>query len=227
MGDPVVKLTLLGNGSVGKSSIIARFVADGFEKQYKQTVGLDFFEKKLHFPRDQRVVLEVWDIGGQNMTSKMLDKYLFGANLIFLCYDVTDAKSFADLDDWLRVVPTLDRSKRCVYLVGNKIDLRHLRVVSLEAHNAFVSKHKLHGGFLLSAQSGDNVLRSVHQIAARAIGVELSEYELQFYDAPVVATVVNTVDHRTTVADAIEAEDLRLEEAKRRKKAKRASCRVM
>ncbi|EQC37594.1 hypothetical protein SDRG_05190 [Saprolegnia diclina VS20] len=226
MGDPVVKLTLLGNGSVGKSSIIARFVADGFEKQYMQTVGLDFFEKKLQFPRDQRVVLEVWDIGGQNMTSKMLDKYLFGATVIFLCYDVTDAKSFADLDDWLHVVPT--SSKRlCVYLVGNKIDLRHLRVVSLDAHNAFVKKHALHGGFLLSAQSGDNVLRSVHQIAARAIGVELSEYELQFYDAPVVATVVDTADHRTAIADAIEAEDLRLEEAKQKKRAKRANCAIM
>ena len=43
--DPVVKLILLGNGSVGKTSIISRFTDDGFAKVYKQTVGLDFFEK--------------------------------------------------------------------------------------------------------------------------------------------------------------------------------------
>lgn len=45
--DPTCKLILLGNGSVGKSAIIERFVADGFDRVYKQTVGLDFFEKKL------------------------------------------------------------------------------------------------------------------------------------------------------------------------------------
>jgi GTPase SAR1 family protein len=54
-----IKLILLGNGSVGKSSLIARFVDNGFARVYKQTIGLDFYEKKVLFPRDQRVILQV------------------------------------------------------------------------------------------------------------------------------------------------------------------------
>ncbi|OQR86234.1 Rab28 family GTPase [Achlya hypogyna] len=233
-GDPVCKLILVGNGSVGKSSIIARFVDDGFEKQYKQTIGLDFYEKKLLLPRDGRVVLEVWDIGGQNINSKMLTKYIYGADVVFLCYDVTDAKSFADADDWRRLVAATDSAidvssrkpkKRFVYAVGNKIDLVHLRAVSEAQHQAFVVAHQLAGGFLLSAHNGDNVLRAVYQIAGRAVGLELTEFELQFYDAPVKATVAAVHDdHRTAMADEIEAEDRRLEMAKARKK---HGCRLM
>ena len=57
--DPVCKLILLGNGSAGKSSIIARFTDDGFGRVYKQTVGLDFFEKLLPLQGDRRVKLEL------------------------------------------------------------------------------------------------------------------------------------------------------------------------
>lgn len=57
--DPECKLILLGNGSVGKSSIICRFVDDGFTRVYKQTVGLDFFEKRLNLRGDKRVLLQV------------------------------------------------------------------------------------------------------------------------------------------------------------------------
>ena len=70
--DPVCKLILIGNGSVGKSSIIARFTDDGFGRVYKQTVGLDFFEKLLQIRGDRRVRLQVWDIGGQSIGSKMI-----------------------------------------------------------------------------------------------------------------------------------------------------------
>ncbi|RHY32981.1 hypothetical protein DYB32_002001 [Aphanomyces invadans] len=229
-GDPVCKLILLGNGSVGKSSIINRFVDDGFAKQYKQTIGLDFFVKKIQLPHDRRVILEVWDIGGQNISSKMLDKYVFGTDIVFVCYDVTDPKSFADAEDWCALVvkaatsaeDKLSKKKssrnQLVYLVGNKIDLVGLRAVTVAQHDAFVSKHKLTGSFLLSAHSGDNVLRTVHLIAARAVGVELSEFDLQFYDTPVTAHALapsaGDNDPRTVDADAIEQEDLRLEAQK-------------
>ena len=67
--DPVVKLILLGNGSVGKTSIIARFTEDGFTKVYKQTVGLDFFEKLVTLRGEKRARLQIWDIGGQSIGS--------------------------------------------------------------------------------------------------------------------------------------------------------------
>ena len=57
--DPQCKVCLLGNGSVGKSSIIARFVDDGFQRMYQQTIGVDFFEKRLALRGDKGVKLQV------------------------------------------------------------------------------------------------------------------------------------------------------------------------
>ena len=89
---PTVKILLLGNGSVGKSSIIQRLVDDGFSKQYLQTVGCDFFERRVTLKGDNTVMMQVWDIGGQSIASKMFTTYLHGAAIVMYCYDVTDAQ---------------------------------------------------------------------------------------------------------------------------------------
>lgn len=225
-GDPAIKLVLLGNGSVGKSSLIARFVDDGFTPVYKQTVGLDFYEKKLQFPRDQRLVLQVWDIGGQTINSKMIGKYLFGVHVALVCYDVTDAQSFSDAEDWLRVArsysathsSTTGERPMQIYLVGNKIDLIAHRVVPKDKHDAFIRKQQLPGGFLVSAQNGDNVLKTVYRISAAAAKIQVSDFELSFCDKVVRVSVpaIGSGDDegRTAMADEIEAED-RAHEAKK------------
>ena len=100
----VCKLILLGNGSVGKSSILKRFESDGFSRMYKQTVGLDFCEKRIILEGDKSVMVRVSDIGGQSVGSSMITSYIFGADVLFLVYDVTDAASFTGLDDWLGFV---------------------------------------------------------------------------------------------------------------------------
>ena len=109
--------------------------------RYKQTVGLDFFEKQIAL-RSRGVTLQVWDIGGQQLSSKMLPKYIYGANVVFLCYDVTDPQSFSDVDDWLGLVKrtfvTAGKPLPNMYLVGNKIDLLHLRKVREKVHDRCV-----------------------------------------------------------------------------------------
>lgn len=109
--------------------------------RYKQTVGLDFFEKNIQL-RSRAVTLQVWDIGGQQLSSKMLPKYIYGANVVFLCYDVTDPQSFQDVDDWLglvrRTFATAGKALPTTYLVGNKIDLLHLRKIRETVHDRCV-----------------------------------------------------------------------------------------
>lgn len=63
-------------------------------------MGCDFFEKRLVLRGDTAVKLQVWDIGGQSISSKMISKYILGSQIIFLCYDITDPQSFADLVGW-------------------------------------------------------------------------------------------------------------------------------
>ena len=86
-----------------QTSIIQRFQDDGFKKLYKQTVGCDFFEKTMDF-RGKTVKTQIWDIGGQSLSSKNLPNYVLGSSVLFLCYDVTDPQSFGDLVDWLAMI---------------------------------------------------------------------------------------------------------------------------
>jgi GTPase SAR1 family protein len=242
----VCKLILLGNGSVGKTSICNRFKDDGFQRVYRQTIGIDFMEKRLSV-RGRTLVLQVWDIGGQSISSAMLSQYIWGASVVFLCYDVTDPQSFADAEDWLAMVQRtlagappasaaaaaagVSVSKKParaprMYLVGNKADLVHLRKVSPESHDGFISRHALGGGFFISARSGDNVLTAFYKAAAAHLGVELTQAELAATEKVLGVTVARADgddEGRTAEADAIEREDA---EAEARKKAAASCCAV-
>merc|ERR1711990_757644 len=66
------KVIVIGDGAVGKTSIVNRFCKDHFATSYKQTIGLDFFMKRLTMPGDVDVAMQVWDIGGQTIGGKML-----------------------------------------------------------------------------------------------------------------------------------------------------------
>ena len=76
------KVILLGDGAVGKTSIAMRFTEDHFAKAYKQTIGLDFFIKRLVLPGEVHVALQIWDIGGQTIGGKMIGNYIYGAQVL-------------------------------------------------------------------------------------------------------------------------------------------------
>ncbi len=112
----------MGDGAVGKTSICMRFCDDFFASQYKQTIGVDFMSKKLSLPGAVNVTLQIWDIGGQSLGSKMIKNYIFGAHAVILAYDITNFQSFQDLDDWLDLVHATFKPDEMPYmaLFGNK-----------------------------------------------------------------------------------------------------------
>lgn len=78
------KVVVVGDGTVGKTSLVMRFCQDYFAKSYKQTIGVDFFSKRLTLPNNILVTLQVWDIGGQSIFSKMVTTYIFEAQAVGL-----------------------------------------------------------------------------------------------------------------------------------------------
>ena len=196
------KVVLVGDGSTGKSSLIRRLVSEGFRKQYAQTIGVDFFEKDVILRDDVAVKLEIWDVGGQSLNSKMLEYYC-RAHCVLMVYDVTSRESLANVDDWLAMT-----SKAKKFLVGNKIDLLRHRQVSVQDHDDFWRSRNMAGGFLTSAANGDNVKRAVYHAAALALGVKLTSDDLSLHDAVVPVRLEQQCDEiRTRNADQIEAED--------------------
>ena len=218
----VCSLCVCGDGSVGKSSIIANFKSNGFVPVYKQTIGVDFFEKLLKIRENLSISLRIWDVGGQSINSNNLSTYLSSSHVVFLVYDVTNAESFANLDDWLRKIREYSTTRH-VYLVANKIDIFQSRLITEKQHEEYIIGNDLTGGIFLSAKTGDNVVRSFYEIAGKVCGTPLTQNELSAYDIVVTAHIVKSSDEdeeRTPWADEIEAEDRAAEE----KRLARANC---
>ena len=191
------KVILLGDGAVGKTSIAMRFTDDHFAQQYKQTIGLDFFIKRLVLPGDVNVALQIWDIGGQTIGGKMIGNYIYGAQAVLLCYDVTNYSSFANLEDWFRLVRrTFQGNATMPYLalVGNKMDLNHMRGVKLEKHTQFADENDM-ASFFMSAKTGDSVAQCFYRVASELSGVVLTKPELEVASKVVTAQIINHPQH--------------------------------
>ena len=218
-----VKVAVIGDGSVGKSSIVESFRADDFIPIYKQTVGFDLFEKSISL-QGIPCNLQISDIGGQSLHSKSLQDYIGSASAFLLVYDVTNAESFRNLDDWLHVTRKYSNAK-AVYLVGNKVDMGvAMRQVDVNQHEKFIAENNLSGGIFCSAKTGDSVVRAFYKLSGHVLGIALSESELQKHDKVLKAFVSAEEDTgRTEWADEIEAEDRALEQ----KKAQTGKCGLM
>lgn len=135
------KVIILGDGAVGKTSIAKRFAEDQFNQMYKQTVGVDFFIRRLKLPPNYQIALQLWDIGGQSIGSKMVTNYIAGAHAVLLCYDITNYESFANLEDWYRLVLKTFHGKDLPYtvLIGNKCKLNYklLEYILLYTHISY------------------------------------------------------------------------------------------
>ncbi|XP_017560884.1 ras-related protein Rab-28 isoform X2 [Pygocentrus nattereri] len=179
--DRQLKMVLIGDGASGKTSLATRFAQEAFGKQYKQTIGLDFFLKRITLPGNLNVTLQVWDIGGQTIGGKMLDKYIYGAQGVLLVYDITNSQSFENLEDWYSMVKKANEESEVqpvIALVANKIDLEHMRTVKVDKHQRFCQENGLISQFV-SAKTGDSVFLCFQRVAAEILGIKLNKAEIE------------------------------------------------
>ncbi|KAK1346048.1 hypothetical protein QTO34_008517 [Cnephaeus nilssonii] len=142
--DRQLKIVVLGDGTSGKTSLATCFAQETFGKQYKQTIGLDFFLRRITLPGNLNVTLQVWDIGGQTIGGKMLDKYIYGAQGVLLVYDITNYQSFENLEDWYTVVKKVSEESETqplIALVGNK--RYHLTTIWVEPERVLKDEIKI------------------------------------------------------------------------------------
>lgn len=188
------KVIVMGDGAVGKTSLINRYCEDGFASNYKQTIGVDWFNKKLVLPGNVHVTLQIWDIGGQQVGGKMLGKYIYGSHAVIFAYDTTNPETFKNVDDWYDfVVQEFRTGKRpLMTLVGNKIDLNHLRAVKPEKHSLYAVEHGM-TQFQVSAKTGERVGAMFTKVAADLAGVQLTKAD---YDASETVKTAQIVNHQ-------------------------------
>ncbi|XP_037677454.1 ras-related protein Rab-18-like [Choloepus didactylus] len=117
-----VKILIIGESGVGKSSLLLRFTDDTFNPELAATIGVDFKVKTISVDGN-KAKLAIWDTAGQERFRTLTPSYYRGAQGVILVYGVTRRDPFLKLDNWLNELETYCRRNDIVNtLVGNKID---------------------------------------------------------------------------------------------------------
>ncbi|EPQ08336.1 Ras-related protein Rab-6A [Myotis brandtii] len=202
-GNPLrkFKLVFLGEQSVGKTSLITRFMYDSFDNTYQATIGIDFLSKTMYledrtirlqlwdtagqerfrslipsYIRDSAaaVRLQLWDTAGQERFRSLIPSYIRDSTVAVVVYDITNVNSFQQTTKWIDDVRTERGSDVIIMLVGNKTDLADKRQVSIEEGER--KAKELNVMFIeTSAKAGYNVKQLFRRVAAALPGMESTQ----------------------------------------------------
>lgn len=117
-----VKLVLLGEAAVGKSSLVLRFVSDEFQENKEPTIGAAFLTQKCQLT-NRTVKFEIWDTAGQERFASLAPMYYRNAQAAVVVYDVTKPASFIRARHWVNELKTQGSPNIVIALVANKHDL--------------------------------------------------------------------------------------------------------
>jgi small GTP-binding protein len=148
------KLLIVGDATVGKTSLLKSFIDKTFSSEHEVTLGVDFKSSKLNY-NGNTVNLSMWDTAGQERFREFTKAYYKTADGIIIVFDVCNGESFENLDTWFENVADFTKNAKKV-LVGNKCDLEDQRVVSHERAQAYAEKMNVKL-IETSAKDGDNV----------------------------------------------------------------------
>ncbi|KAJ8096890.1 ras family-domain-containing protein [Lipomyces tetrasporus] len=169
------KLVFLGEQSVGKTSLITRFMYDSFDSQYAATIGIDFLSKTMYL-EDRTVRLQLWDTAGQERFRSLIPSYIRDSTVAVVVYDVTNRNSFINTSKWIDDVRAERGNDVIIVLVGNKTDLNDKRQVTSEEGEKKAKEFKVM--FIeTSAKAGHNVKTLFRRIAQALPGMENSMEE--------------------------------------------------
>ncbi|KAG7516703.1 ras-related protein Rab-6A isoform X1 [Solea senegalensis] len=174
-GNPLrkFKLVFLGEQSVGKTSLITRFMYDSFDNTYQATIGIDFLSKTMYL-EDRTIRLQLWDTAGQERFRSLIPSYIRDSAAAVVVYDITNVNSFQQTTKWIDDVRTERGSDVIIMLVGNKTDLADKRQVSIEEGER--KAKELNVMFIeTSAKAGYNVKQLFRRVAAALPGMDTTQ----------------------------------------------------
>ena len=201
--DFLIKLLLIGDSGVGKSSILSRFADDSFSQTFITTIGIDFKIRTITLD-DKKIKLQIWDTAGQERFRTITTAYYRGAMGILLVYDVTSEATFEAITGWMRAIEQHASDTVDKVLLGNKADtsgpLVSARRVSTEQGQKLANEYGVKF-FETSAKNDINV-------------------ETAFF------TIARDIKHRitTTLAPAASSGGMKLVDAQRKIATEKKGC---
>ncbi len=167
MFNAMFKVCIFGDGGVGKTTLINRYLTGVFIRNLQLTVGVDFHIKKVEV-EGKSVTLQIWDFAGEKRFRFLLPSYALGSSGGIFLFDITRYSSIINFDSWLNIFKQGYKGKNHqipVLMVGSKSDLNFKRAVSRTEAFEIVKKNNLYGYIECSAKNGQNVKDIFNKIA--------------------------------------------------------------
>ena len=170
--DQKCQLLIIGDSTVGKTSILSRFANGTFNSNYLATVGLDNFTKD-EIIDNKTIRIKMWDTAGQERYKSLTKSFFRNAQGVMLVYDVTNSETYDNLKFWMQSIKnnmSPDMGEIPIIIVGNKIDCEDREVNAKEAESFW--KEQGYPYFETSAKTGENIDETIKFLVKRVIDVK-------------------------------------------------------
>ena len=171
------KLILIGDQSVGKTSLLSKFISGKFSDLYHETIGVEFATKNIAISETKKLKCQFWDASGSEKYRSIISAYFKGASAILAVYDLTNQASFDSVkDQLLHCYKRHISADTAVMVIGNKLDLAdEKRQVSRQDLGEFTGENRFMAAEV-SAKVGSNLSESLVGLVKQAY--YLNEHKL-------------------------------------------------
>lgn len=168
MPSPILlKVITAGEGGVGKTTLLYRYVENRFVVNTKMTLGVEFFMKELEID-ERKINLQVWDFGGQDHFRPLLKNYSMGARGALILFDLTRPSSLERIDQWVNICRGKNPDIPIIFL-GTKLDLTESLTVDDKFASKFPKKYDFFKYMKISSKTGENVNLAFELLAREII----------------------------------------------------------
>jgi len=168
--DKTCQILIIGDTSVGKSSLISRYANGTFREEYLATVGLDYCTKN-EIINNKTIQIKLWDTAGQERFKALTQNYFRNAEGVLLVYDVTSTDSFDNLKYWISSIKDNMKQKNMnipLIIIGNKIDMEDSREIIKENAEKFAGENN-YKYFETSAKTGVGVDDAIRELVNQVL----------------------------------------------------------
>ncbi|TXT53607.1 MAG: Small GTP-binding domain protein [Promethearchaeota archaeon] len=163
----ILKILTAGEGGVGKTTLLHRYVEGKFSAQTSMTIGVEFFLKEVNID-DTNCTLQLWDFGGQERFRFLLQSYVMGAKGALLMFDLTRPMTLENLGQWIEIVRKRDPDLPVLFL-GTKLDLKEDISVEDDYAEMFQEEYGLFNYMKVSSKTGENVKEAFETLTRRIL----------------------------------------------------------
>lgn len=163
----ILKILTAGEGGVGKTTLLYRYVENRFVSDTRMTIGVEFFLKEV-FIDGIKYLLQIWDFGGQDRFRFFLQSYARGSNGALLLFDLTNPLSLSRLEDWVDICRSEDPGLPILF-IGTKLDLIQEDEIPGDLVSYNQEKYDLFDFLKISSKTGYNVENSFHVLTEKVI----------------------------------------------------------